>query len=63
MLDNATQRTMKEKEQTEDAAGTLAEIKESCIPGFEGWPTMLKSILDVNIGITVQASGMEKLLT
>jgi len=63
LLENATQRTAKEKEQTEDAAGALAEIKESCISGFEELQTLLKSILDTNIGTAAQASGMEKLLT
>ncbi|RPB19706.1 hypothetical protein L211DRAFT_594201 [Terfezia boudieri ATCC MYA-4762] len=63
LLENAAQRTVKEKEQTEDVADILAEIKASCISGFEELQTLLKSILDANVGASAQASDMEKFLT
>ena len=61
LLENATQRTVKEKEQTEGAADALAGVEESCISGLEDLQTLLKSTLDLNLDSTAQASSMEKL--
>jgi len=63
LLENAAQRTVEEKNQMVDMANALSEIKASCISGFGELQTLLKSILDANVGAASQASGMEKLLT
>ena len=54
LLENAIQRAL-----SFISANALAEITESCISKFKKMQTLLKSILDTNIGTSAEASGME----
>ena len=59
LLENAVQRAVKEKEQTEDIADTLTEIKANCTSGFGELRAILKSLLDANVA---QMTDVGKLL-
>ena len=59
LLENVSQRAMKEKEQTEDISGALAEVKASCISGFEELQALLKSILDANVRLLYDMVGRD----
>ena len=63
LLENAVQRTVREKEREIDVADAIAEIKANCISRFEELQTLLTSLLDTNVGVAAQTSDMEKLLT